>query len=108
MRRFALAVLMLGAAAWPGLAQEDDARLVRGRALAAEMCAACHAIGPSDQGPHRDAPPFRTLERRVDLDAFLDRLRQGLTSGHPDMPTFRFTRDDARALIAYLRSIQQP
>jgi hypothetical protein len=24
------------------------------------------------------------------------------------MPTFRFTREDARALIAYLRSIQGP
>jgi cytochrome c len=108
MGRFGLAVLMLGAMVWPGLAQEDDARIVRGEALARDMCAACHAIGASDRSPHRDAPPFSTLERRVDLDAFLDRLRQGLTSGHPDMPTFRFTRDDAPALIAYLRSIQRP
>jgi len=46
------------------------------------------------------------LEQRVDLDMFMERLRQGLTSDHPDMPTFRFTRDDARALVAYLRSIQ--
>ena len=42
----------------------------------------------------------------VDLDDFTHRLREGLTSGHPDMPTFRFTREDARALTAYLRSIQ--
>jgi hypothetical protein len=27
--------------------------------------------------------------------------------GHPDMPTFRFTRADARALVSYLRSIEQ-
>jgi hypothetical protein len=34
-------------------------------------------------------------------------LREGLISGHPDMPTFRFSREDARALTAYLRSIQE-
>jgi hypothetical protein len=33
----------------------------------------------------------------------LDELREGLASGHPDMPTFRFSREDARALTAYLR-----
>ena len=49
---------------------------------------------------------FRDLGNRVDLDDFTQQLREGLTSGHPDMPTFRFTREDARALTAYLRSIQ--
>jgi cytochrome c len=52
------------------------------------------------------APAFRDLGNRVDLDDFTQQLREGLTSGHPDMPTFRFTREDARALTAYLRSIQ--
>ena len=27
---------------------------------------------------------------------------------HPDMPSFRFTREDARAFVFYLRSIQMP
>ena len=31
-----------------------------------------------------------------------------LMVGHPDMPTFRFTREDARAFLLYLRSIQAP
>jgi len=44
----------------------------------------------------------------VDLDSFTARLREGLISGHPDMPMFRFTREDARALTAYLRAIQGP
>ena len=39
---------------------------------------------------------------------FMERLREGLTVGHPDMPTFRFTREDARAFLLYLRSIQGP
>ena len=53
-------------------------------------------------GPNAGAPPFRTLDRWVDLDSFIDRLREGLMVGHPDMPTFRFTREDAR-----LRALSQ-
>ena len=60
------------------------------------------------QSPNAGAPPFRTLDRRVDLDSFSDRLREGLMVGHPDMPTFRFTREDARGFVLYLRSIQAP
>ncbi len=75
-------------------------------ALAERLCGACHAIGKTGASPQPPAPVFRELGDRVDLDEFAQRLRQGLTSGHPDMPTFRFTRDDARALTAYLRSIQ--
>ena len=69
---------------------------------------ACHAVGKSGESPHVGAPPFRALDRRVELDSFTERLREGLMSGHPDMPTFRFTREDARALLMYLRSIQVP
>jgi len=43
----------------------------------------------------------------VILDTFFQRLRNSVTSGHPDMPTFRLGREDARAFIAYLRSIQR-
>lgn len=90
-----------------GLAQESDRQIEQGKLLAMSLCADCHAIEMSDESRHPQAPPFRSLDRRVDLDAFFDRLRQGLTSNHPDMPTFRYTRDDARAFIAYLRSIQR-
>jgi len=80
----------------------------QGRALAERMCARCHATGNSGPSAHNAAPAFRELSRRVDLDSFANRLRYGLVSGHPDMPTFRFSREDARALTAYLRSIQGP
>lgn len=80
----------------------------QGRALAERMCSECHAIGRSGQSPHANAPAFRALDRRLDLDGFMDRLREGLMVDHPDMPTFRFTREDARAFLLYLRSIQVP
>ena len=78
-----------------------------GFALAERMCAQCHAIGKSGASAHSAAPAFRDLSRRVDLDDFITRLREGLISGHPDMLTFRFGREDARALTAYLRHIQE-
>jgi cytochrome c len=78
----------------------------QGMVLAERMCSACHAVAKTGVSPHAPAPAFRDLGDRIDLDDFARRLREGLTSGHPDMPTFRFTREDARALTAYLRSIQ--
>ena len=80
----------------------------QGHALAERMCGQCHAVGKSGASPHPAAPAFRELSRRVDLDRLTNRLHEGLISGHPDMPMFRFTREDARALTAYLRSIQGP
>lgn len=80
----------------------------RGRTLAIRLCAQCHAIGNSNVSPKTGAPPFRHLESRVDLDNFQQRLRRGLMSSYHDMPVFRFTREDARAMVAYLRLIQRP
>lgn len=93
--------LMLSSAAWA----QDPA--LRGRALLADNCARCHAIDKTGDSPHQGAPAFRTLSRSFDLDGFAGKLQGGLMSGHPDMPEFRFGEEDARAVAAYLRSIQE-
>jgi mono/diheme cytochrome c family protein len=80
----------------------------QGRKLAVRLCAQCHAIGKSGASPRVGTPPLRHLDQRVNLDTFGSRLRQGLMSSHQDMPIFRFTREDSRAMIAYLRTIQGP
>jgi cytochrome c len=80
----------------------------RGYALVERMCARCHAVDRTGESPRAGAPPFRTLDRRLDLDSLAGRLREGLASSHPDMPMFRFKRDDAKAVVAYLRAIQGP
>ena len=96
--RFAVILLLFGVSA--GLAEENEPSALeqQGRALAERMCSECHAIGARGQSPHAGAPAFRTL----------DRLREGLMVGHPDMPMFRFSREDARAFVLYLRSVQAP
>jgi cytochrome c len=78
-----------------------------GRTLLEDHCATCHAVGKTGGSPRPTAPAFRTLSRSFDLDEFPQKLQRGLASGHPDMPEFKFSEDDARAVTAYLRSIQE-
>jgi mono/diheme cytochrome c family protein len=106
--RFAIIFLLFGTSSGFAEVSQPSAAEQQGRALAERMCSSCHAIGKSGESPHIGAPAFRALDRRLDLDTFLERLRDGLTVGHPDMPAFRFTREDARSFVLYLRSIQAP
>ncbi len=96
-----LALLILGSAAQA----QDPAR--QGRTILQDFCARCHSIRKTGDSPQKTAPPFRTLGRSFDMDSFAQDLRRGILSGHPDMPEFKFSEDDARAVTAYLRSIQQ-
>ena len=81
--------------------------VAHGRELAKEFCSRCHAIGRTGNSPNEEAPPFGRLDRSVDLDNFFQRLQRGLSSGHPDMPEFKFNSADARAMRDYLRSVQE-
>jgi mono/diheme cytochrome c family protein len=80
----------------------------RGEVIARGLCSQCHAIGRQGDSPHPAAPRFRTLDDRIDLSTLSRRIRGGLLTGHQDMPMFRFGRDDADAMVAYIRSIQGP
>jgi cytochrome c len=95
-----------GALAQPAQALSEQEQ--RGRTLAAGLCGGCHAIGKAGASPRAEAPAFRDLDRQLDLDKFADRLREGLLGSHRDMPMFRFSRDDAVALVSYLRTVQIP
>jgi cytochrome c len=80
----------------------------RGGVIAGGLCSRCHAIGKTGDSPHPAAPRFRMLDRQMDLSKLAQRIREGLLTGHEDMPMFRFGRNDADAMVAYIRSIQVP
>jgi mono/diheme cytochrome c family protein len=80
----------------------------RGQVLARGMCGGCHAVGKTGDSPLPAAPRFRVLDRQTDLDKLARRLREGILTGHESMPMFRFSRDDADATVAYIRTIQAP
>jgi hypothetical protein len=64
-------------------------------------------VGRSGRSAHADAPPLRTLGNgKLYDDDFAGRLQDGLSTIHPGMPMFRFSRADAEAAANYLKSIQ--
>ena len=98
---FAMAIVHSGT----GYALDADQQ--HAKSLLVEMCARCHAVGNVGRSPHPEAPPFRTLgERKLYDEDFGRRLRDGLSTMHPDMPTFHFSQREAEAVVSYLRAIQ--
>jgi len=86
--------------------QDADA-LKRGEALLTNECSRCHATGRTGESRHPQAPLFRTLSKRYPIESLEEALGEGLISGHPDMPEFKFESDDVGAIIAYLKAIQE-
>jgi len=101
-------MLATGSAVTTVSAEGTAALEKRGAALLASNCIRCHAVGRSDASPHPAAPPFRTLSRKYPIDGLAEALAEGLSVGHTDMPEFRFEAGDIGAILAYLKSIQQP
>jgi cytochrome c len=99
----ALIPLLAGAA----LGQDQRALEGRGEGLLTSNCSRCHAVGRTGSSTHPEAPPFRTLGQRYPIEVLAEALAEGLSSGHPDMPEFRFEIDDVNAILAYLDSIQE-
>jgi cytochrome c len=102
-----LCLALLSNIAWSERGHALDTEQRRARAMLENLCARCHAVGKTGQSPNPLAPPFRTFgEKLYDTD-MVQRLQDGLTTIHPEMPTFRFNRHEAAAAVNYLRSIQR-
>jgi cytochrome c len=105
MKTICLTVLMVCISDSAGHALDREQQ--RGKAVLGTLCGRCHAVGQTGRSPQVDAPPFRTLgDSKLYDNDFAARLEDGLITIHPDMPTFRFSREDAEAAVNYLKSIQ--
>jgi mono/diheme cytochrome c family protein len=102
-----VAIMVLAWACGPAAAQSTATLERRGEQLLSRHCAMCHAVGRTGSSPHAQAPPFRTLGRKYPVASLEEALGEGLMSGHPDMPEFKFPPADVAAIIAYLTSIQE-
>lgn len=104
--RFGIACLsafLLSASGQPAAPSSAD----EGHDIALRLCASCHAIGRAERSPIPVAPSFRRMEARVgDLDALILRFQDGVIAGHPEMPAFVLTEREAKALVAYMRSLR--
>lgn len=101
MRIFLIAVFTL---LWAANASADA--VSRGRALVQGNCARCHAIGKTGDSPHPDAPPFRDVMQVYGAGSLAEALGEGLVTGHPDMPEFKFAPDQVGAIVEYLHTLE--
>jgi mono/diheme cytochrome c family protein len=100
-------VAFLVVLAGTGAAHALDREQLRAQTLLKDLCGSCHAVGRTGRSPHPLAPPFHSLgETKLYEENFGQRLQDGLSTMHPDMPTFHFSQRDAEAVIDYLRAIQ--
>lgn len=100
-----LAAALLFFSALPAHADGGNAAL--GQRLAQEWCAKCHATGPAGASPLPEAPPFRELHLRYDVEELAESFAEGIQAGHPSMPVFRFDPDQIANLIAYLKTLEK-
>jgi cytochrome c len=79
----------------------------RGLTIARTYCARCHSIDKLSESPLKIAPPFRTLHLRYPVEELQEPLAEGIVTGHPTMPEFRFDPGQVGDVIAYLKSLEQ-
>ncbi len=97
---FALSLLPLAASA------QTSPEVQRGITLARTHCVRCHSIDKLSPSPLTIAPPFRDLHKRYKVEHLAEALAEGIVTGHPTMPEFRFAPDQIRDFIAFLNSLK--
>jgi mono/diheme cytochrome c family protein len=78
----------------------------RGVVIARTYCAKCHSIDKLSPSPIAIAVPFRDLHKRYPVEQLQEALAEGVVTGHPTMPEFRFEPDQIRDFIAFLKTLQ--
>jgi cytochrome c len=78
----------------------------RGRTIARTYCARCHSIDKASESPLKIAPPFRTLHERYPVTNLEEPLAEGIVTGHPSMPEFRFEPDQIHDFIQFLKTLE--
>lgn len=106
MQRFRALVVLGGLLAASAAQAQSSHQLARGHLLVQRYCADCHSVNRTGKSPRREAPPFRDLNTRYDIDDLGEALAEGILTGHPAMPEFKFGPRDVAAVLAYMKKIQ--
>lgn len=102
----AAALLAFAAFASSGAQAQQTAAAQRGVVLARTHCAKCHSIDKLSPSPLAIALPFRELHKRYPVEQLQEGLAEGLVTGHPTMPEFRFATDQIHDFIAFLKTLE--
>jgi mono/diheme cytochrome c family protein len=79
----------------------------RGLTLVRANCGSCHATDKVSASTLKIAPPFRDLHLRYPVENLREALVEGIVTGHPTMPEFRFDTGQASDVIAFLQTLER-
>lgn len=101
-----LAVVTWSDAALAQSTQRGVQNVQRGIVIARTYCMRCHSIDKVSPSPLTVAPPFRDLHKKYPMERLEESLAEGVVTGHPSMPEFRFDADQIGDFIAFLNSLK--
>jgi mono/diheme cytochrome c family protein len=87
-------------------AQRGVQHVQRGVVIARTYCMRCHSIDKVSPSPLTAAPPFRDLHKKYPVERLEEALAEGVVTGHPAMPEFRFEADQIGDFIAFLNTLK--
>lgn len=99
-------LVALASAVAPVAAQSPLIR--RGQGIAEQLCARCHSVATAGESPMAAAPPFRALPQRYPVEHLAEALAEGIVTGHPAMPQFKFGPAEIDALLSFIDSLAAP
>lgn len=76
----------------------------RGAQLASQWCASCHLVSEEQASTTTEAAPFPAIAQRSPDE--ISALAGFLADPHPPMPDLSLTREEIRALLAYITSLK--
>ena len=98
--------LALLAAMTGRLQAQEEGDLRKGRVLAREVCAACHAIEKGRPSPNAAAPTFEAIASSPGMSGRA--LAVALRRSHRTMPNFVIEGDELTNIIVYILSFKSP
>ena len=93
--------LMLSACQPSGSGGSSSANVEKGAALYKQACAACHGIGPG--GGFASSLTDNRFEHGATDDAIIQNMLQGIPSVNMPALSDKLSREDAEAVLAYIR-----
>ena len=102
----ASAAISLALAAVANAQQGLEPAAQRGFMIAKTNCMSCHSIDKASASPLVGAPPFRTLHQKYPVEHLEEAMAEGISTGHPSMPEFRFEPDQINDFIEFLKTLQ--
>lgn len=99
-----VAIALVIPAGIPVSVKAVEPRRVEGRAVAAQLCSSCHAIGREPQEGGSVGPSFVRIANMKATTGLA--LNVFLQSHHQKMPSLRLDRDELDAVIDYILSLK--